>query len=114
MLRELSRGLLAIGILFALSINGFAATAITPDAYYQDVLGSCRLLTAYFSAGTANFEDTWASGLKTGPVAFWATDTDNPTTQASVGVAVTYSTGTFNMFPAENSKPFYLHVLIRN
>lgn len=114
MLRKLSRLLLVVGVLLPLFTNSFAETSITPDKYYQDRLGSCRLLTAYFSAGTADLGDRWASGLTVSPVAFWASDTDNPTTQASVGVAVKYTTGTFNVYPAEDNKPFYLHVLVRN
>ena len=84
--------------------------AETPATVWRHSIGSLSLVIANFSGGTADDADTWASGM-TGIVAFWAQDTDNPTTQASVGVAVTQSAGTFTFYPAEDNKSFYLFVL---
>ena len=86
---------------------------ITPDNVYQGNLGSFRLIIAYFSAGTADDGDTWASGISQGYVAHWTADTDDASTQASVGVAAAHSSGTFTFYPAEDNKPFYLFVLQR-
>lgn len=57
--------------------------------------------------------DTWASGLK-GVVGQWANDSDDPTTQASVGVAVAHSAGTFTFYPAEDNKTADLFILVRS
>lgn len=84
--------------------------AITPDTVRQHSMGSLKLIEAVFSAGTADDGDTWASGISTRVIFFWAQDTDNPTTQASVGVAVANSSGTFTFYPAEDNKSFTLLV----
>ena len=113
MFKKLSAFVLALGLLFALSLNSFAA-AITPSTIRQEVLGSVRLIIANF-ADTSDDADTWASGLsKTPPIAYWTSHTENPTTQASVGVAVNYSAGTFTFYPAEDNAAFTLFVLIRS
>ena len=39
----------------------------------------------------------------TGPKAYWATSTANQTTQASAGVNVAYSAGTYTLYPGEDS-----------
>lgn len=85
--------------------------AITPSTIRQHSMGSVKLIEAVFSAGTADDGDTWASGLGSNAINFWAQDQDNPTTQASVGVAVTNSSGTFTFFPAEDNKAFTLFVM---
>ena len=114
MLKRLGKLLLAVGFLSTLSVSGFAA-AETPTTTRTELVGSARLIIYNFSGGTADDGDTFASGLtKTPPVAYWTQDTDNPTTQASVGVAVTYSAGTFTFYPAEDNKSFYLFVLVRS
>lgn len=86
--------------------------AITPDTIRKHSMGDLMMIEAVFSAGTADDGDTWASGLSTRVVNFWAHDQDNPTTQASVGVAVTNSSGTFTFYPAEDNKPFTLYVMV--
>ncbi len=113
MSKRLGKWLCALGLLVAFASSGFAA-AITPDSTYQERTGSCRLVIANFSAGTADDGDTWASGLTRGVVSFWTQDTDDPDTQASVGVAAARSAGTFTFYPAEDNKPFYLFVLLRS
>ena len=110
-MKKLYAVLLGLGLLIASSSNSFAA-AITPDSIYQGTMGSFRVVVAYFSAGTADDGDTWASAMD-GIVAYWTQDTDNPSTQASVGVAAALSSGTFTFYPAEDNKPFYLFVLQR-
>ena len=88
--------------------------AVTPATTYQGVMGSFRLIIANF-ANTTDDGDTWASGLsKTPPVGFWTGHTENPTTQASVGVAVAYSAGTFTFYPAEEDAAFTLFILVRS
>ena len=85
--------------------------AISPDTLRQQSLGSVALLIADFSAGTADDGDTWASGLGSNVVGFWAQDTDNPSTQGSVGTAISNSSGTFTLYPAEDNKSFTVYVL---
>lgn len=79
--------------------------AITPTSIVRASAGSLTMLKASF-AGTADDGDTWASGLGTNVVSYVIQDTDNPTTQASVGVAAEYSSGTFTFYPAEDNKSF--------
>lgn len=113
MFKKLIRaGLLAAVLTAGLRLDLFAA-AITPDTIYPGSLGNFGFTVARFTAGTADDTDTWASGLGTRVVAYWTSDDDNPTTQASTGVGVTYSAGTFTFYPAEDNKPFTLFVLTR-
>ena len=86
--------------------------SVTPTSVKIDSLGSLRLVVATF-ADTTDDGDTWASGLK-GIYKYWIQDTDNPTTQGSVGVAATQSSGTFTFYPAEDNKSFELFVLLRS
>lgn len=111
-LKKLIRGFVLGAFLAAgLRLDCFAAP-ITPDAVYRGTVGGFNLIIADFTAGTADDGDTWASGL-TGIVVYWTSDNDNPTTQASVGVAAANSAGTFTFYPAEDNKPFTLFVLTR-
>jgi len=87
--------------------------AIVPDDIFQDHLGSVRLITARFSAGTADDDDTWDSGVG-GIVTYTTQDRDDPTTQASVGVAVEEADGVFTFHPAEDDKAFDLLVYTRS
>jgi hypothetical protein len=87
--------------------------AITPDNIFQDILGSLRLIVARFSAGTADDDDTWDSGINSF-VTCVAQDTDDPTTQGSVGVAVEFSAGVFTFHPAEDNKSFDLLIYVRS
>lgn len=86
--------------------------AIVPSSTTNDNLGSLRLVTAVF-ANTADDGDTWASAL-VGIAFFHVQDVENPTTQGSVGVAVTESSGTFTFYPAEDNKAFRLFVYLRS
>lgn len=91
--------------------------AKTPTTIKRENLGSLNLVIAHFDGTVASNDlddgDTWASGL-TGIVAFWTGHQDNPTTQASVGIAVTESSGTFTFYPAEDDALGKLFVLVRS
>lgn len=110
--RMVKLAVLSLFIASGMSAPCFAAP-ITPDSTYRSTLGGFHLVVARFTAGTADDGDTWASGLGSSVVAYWTSDDDNPTTQASVGVAAANSSGTFTVYPAEDNKPFTLFVLTR-
>ena len=58
-----------------------------------------------------NDTDTFASGMSTVGVTDWeATQTDNPSTQASAGLNVDYSAGTFTFWPGEDGATIRLRV----
>lgn len=85
--------------------------AKTPSSVKSGSLGSYRLLIVKFS--DLDDTDTWASGLDNEPVAgYWIQGTDNPSTQASTGIAVAYSAGTFTFYPGEDSRTATLYVII--
>lgn len=85
--------------------------AKTPTNVKRYNMGSANLLVATFS--DLDDGDTWASGLSKEPVReYWFQDTDNPTTQGSVGAAVAYSSGSFTFYPAEDDKTGKLFVMI--
>lgn len=81
--------------------------AITPATTQRMNSGSKNRLIARFS--TAADGDTWASGIG-GLSSYWTQDRSNPSTQAAVGVAATFSSGTFTFFPGEDAKAFDLFV----
>lgn len=85
--------------------------SVTPASVLQENLGSLRLVIATF-ANTTDDGDTWASAMN-GIVKYWTQDTDDPTTQGSVGVAAGLSSGTFTFYPAEDNKSFDLFILQR-
>lgn len=74
-------------------------------------MGDCRLICASFA--DLDDGDTWASAL-TGIVKAWTADTDNATTQASVGCGVSFSGSDFTFYPAEDNKTVDLFVLVRS
>ena len=57
--------------------------------------------------------DTFASGLGTNIVSFWGFGANNPATQASAGFNCTNSSGTFTLYPGEDSLAATLFVLAR-
>lgn len=83
--------------------------AITPTNVNRVNMGSKTLVIADFS--TCSDGDTWASGISA-IASKWIDDNSNPSTQASVGVASTFSGGTFTFFPAEDGTPCTLNVVI--
>lgn len=84
-------------------------SAITPTGITKVSLGSANMVVATFS--TVSDGDTWASGIGS-IVTKWTDHNADPATQASVGIASTFSGGTFTFFPAENSAAFRLHVVV--
>ena len=54
--------------------------------------------------------DTWASGFPNA-IAKWASVNENPTTQAAVGCATTFSSGTFTFYPAEDNAVVDLFII---
>ena len=83
--------------------------AVTPSNVVRVNLGSANLVVASFTTVTDG--DTWASGIPS-IVGKWMDDNSNPATQASVGVASTFSAGTFTFYPAEDGTPCTLFVVI--
>jgi len=83
--------------------------AIVPTTVNRVNLGSANLVVATFT--TCADGDTWASGI-TAIMGKWIDDNSNPATQASVGVASTFSAGTFTFFPAEDGTPITLFAVI--
>lgn len=75
--------------------------AKTPSTVVQHNAGSQTKIVATFT--DLDDGDTWASGI-VGVQDWICQDTDNPTTQASVGIAVSYSGTTFTFYPAEDNK----------
>ena len=85
--------------------------AVTPNLFRNlGSLGPYRLVMARFSTTTVNDADTYASGLKA-VFAYWAQQKDNPTTQASAGVAIAVSGATFTFYPGEEGAEVDLFIL---
>jgi len=87
--------------------------AIPPSTVVRHSIGSNVLLACTF-AGTADDGDTWASGLSTNIIGYWANASDDPTTQTSGGVDVGLSSGTFTFYLGEDNRAFILYVLTTN
>lgn len=83
--------------------------AITPTNVVRVSLGSSNMVVATFT--TCADGDTWASGIPS-IVGKWIDDNSNPSTQASVGVASTFSGGTFTFYPAEDGTPCTVYAII--
>ncbi len=81
--------------------------ALTPATVWRNNNGSISEVVARFT--TADDGDTWASGMS-GIVSYTTQDRTNPSTQASVGIAATESSGTFTFYPAEDGVAFDLVV----
>ncbi len=86
--------------------------AKTPDAIYQDNLGSVNLIRAVFSTTNVDDADTWTSGI-TGIVDHWFQQKNNPTTQASAGISVANAAGVFTFYPGEDNCEGTLFILRR-
>lgn len=87
--------------------------ALTPTAIGRESLGSMTFIVATFS--TCATGDTWASGLGSNVLAWNGQPTSGPTTQASSGVTVLYSstTGIFTLKPGEDGNAMQLQVAAR-
>lgn len=84
--------------------------AKTPSTVIRMNFGDVNVVKASFT--DLDDGDTWTSGI-TGYIGHFVQDTDNPTTQASVGVAAAHSSGVFTFYPAEDDKTADLYVLVR-
>lgn len=85
--------------------------ALTPSSTIIANMGTYDLIIAKF-ASTADATDTWASGLSTRVVAYWAFATDVPGTQTNSGIAISNSSGTFTFNPDEDNQAFTLFVVV--
>jgi hypothetical protein len=63
-----------------------------------------------FTFASVNDADTFAGPVT--PKAFWAMTVGNPTTQASAGISVTESSGTYTFYPGENGQAVTLFVVV--
>lgn len=88
-----------------------SVTPVSGTVRISGGIGDTSVLRATF-ASTTDDGDTWASGLGTRVVDYWTQDLDNPSAQASVGVALSNSSGTFTFYPGEEDKSFYLFARI--
>jgi hypothetical protein len=87
--------------------------AITAASTYRENVGSLTLIVANFTTVTG--DDTYASGIGTGVVAYWAQDTNaGGSTTADAGINVTNSSGTFKFQPGLAASPVTLFILARN
>ncbi len=76
--------------------------AIVPTNVQRVSLGSATKVIATFS--TVSDGDTWASGVAAILDKFCDMN-GNPSTQASAGIASTFSAGTFTFYPGEDALP---------
>lgn len=74
-------------------------SALSASSVKRESSGS--LTKIVFTFTSINDADTFASGLPN-VRNFWFSQTDNPTTQASAGVSVANSSGTFTFYPGED------------
>lgn len=85
--------------------------ALTAATTTRENVGSLTLLMFTFT--TVSDTDTFASGLSTNVVNYWAQTQADTVTQASAGFNVTNSSGTFTFYPGENSLAATLFVLAK-
>ena len=88
--------------------------AKTPDSVIRESLGSLTLHIATFSTNDIDDADTWTSGIP-GVVGAWCNGTDDPTTQASNGIDIGFTTaGVFTFYAGEGNRTGVLFVLSRS
>lgn len=87
--------------------------ALTPSTVGRESIGSMTFIVAQFT--TCATGDTWTSGLGSNVLAFNAQPTSGPTTQASAGATVAYSstTGIFTLKPGEDGNALSLQIACR-
>lgn len=85
--------------------------AQTAATTIRESLGSLTLMAFTFTSVAD--ADTFASGLGTNVVTYWAQTQGNTVTQASAGFNLTNSSGNFTFYPGEDSLPATLFVLAR-
>lgn len=84
--------------------------AQTAATTVRESLGSLTLLIFTFTSVATG--DTFASGLSTNVIGFWAQGT-SITTQTSAGEVVSNASGTFTLKPGEDANTMTLYVLAR-
>lgn len=89
--------------------------AQTAATSLRESLGSLTLHIFTFTsvAGGSSTGDTFASGISTNVVDFWAQAKTLNATQTSAGINVSNSSGTFTMSPAVDAAAVTLFVLAR-
>ena len=95
---------------YSIAGSSGSASSIIPENVSLIKFGNWTMLTASFATCTSG--DTWDSGMSR-ILSKWTDDNSNPTTKTSVGVASTFSSGTFTFYPAEDGKAFTLYVIIK-
>jgi hypothetical protein len=86
--------------------------AKTPDAIYQDNLGSVNLIRATFGSTNIDDADTWTSGI-TGIVDYWFQPKNDPATQTHAGINIALSSGVFTFYPGADNCEGTLFILRR-
>ena len=83
--------------------------AVTAASTRTESMGS---LTLYiFTIASADDDDTFDTNLGERVVTFWHQQTDDPSTQASAGLAASESAGTITFFPGEDGAAVTVFVL---
>ena len=85
--------------------------AVTPNSIIRENRGSSNVLIAKFTTTTINDGDTWTQTVP-GYSYHYFGQTNNPTTQASAGVSVAFSSGVFTFYPGENAATGFLCVVL--
>lgn len=84
--------------------------AVTASSTVTENIGSKTL--KIFTFTSVDDGDTFASGLSERVFRYWFNQTDNPTTQASAGMSVAESDGTFTFYPGEDGAALDLFVMV--
>lgn len=71
-----------------------------------------RMLKASFT--DIDDADTWTPTSITGVIGYWANGTNDPTTQASNGIDVSFASGIFTFYPGEDNRVVDLYMLLRS
>lgn len=86
--------------------------ALTASSVIRENVGSLTLHIVSFSAVTG--DDTWASGLDTGVVGYWANDTNAGGSTLVVGVNVKNTAGSFKFQTSVAAHPVTLYVISKS
>jgi hypothetical protein len=83
--------------------------AVTPSTLTRHSMGDLTFFIAVF-ANTTDDGDTYASGLGSNVLGFWANGTDDPT-QGKEGIDVSESSGTFTFNTGEDDRGITLYIV---
>lgn len=86
--------------------------AKTPDTVTRANYGDVNVILAKFTTTTLADTDTWTQTIP-GYMGHAFSQTNNPTTQASAGVSVAYSSGVFTFYPGEDAATGALEIRVR-